>query len=96
MLGWRRKIVKSLVIYFAGFATAIYAFVPGSADQTQGWFAAEKDKSLVTSFLKSDDFAISFREQIDRSIELGKVATFKLGDLLKEKCINAKIGSGRK
>jgi len=96
MLGWRGKIVKVLVIYFAGFATAIYAVVPGSADQIQGLFAAEKSKSLATSFLKSDDFAISFREQIDRSIELGKVVTFKLGDLLKDKYISAKIGSGQK
>ncbi len=85
MLGWRGKIVKVLVIYFAGFATAIYALVPGSADQNQGLFAAETNKNSIVSFLKSDDFAISFRKQIDRSITLGKVVTCKLGDLLREK-----------
>jgi hypothetical protein len=72
MLGWRRKIVKFLVIYFAGFATAIYAIVPGSADNQQDLSAGGSNGSFIASFLKSDDFAISFREQIDRSFELGK------------------------
>jgi hypothetical protein len=93
MLGWRGKIVKVLVIYFAGFATAIYALVPGSADQNQGLYAAEKNSNSIVSFLKSDDFAISFRKQIDRSITLGKVVTCKLGDLLREKySINVQTG----
>jgi hypothetical protein len=83
MLGWRRKIVKFLVIYFAGFATAIYAIVPGSADNQQDVSAAGSN-SFIASFLKSDDFAISFREQIDRTFELGKIATCKLGDLLRQ------------
>jgi hypothetical protein len=79
-----------------GFATAIYALAPGSADKTKGLFAAEKSKTLATSFLKSDDFAISFREQIDRSLGFGKVATCKLGEVLKEKYLVAKAGSVKK
>ncbi len=85
MVGLRRKIVKVLVIYFAGFATAIYAIVPGSADVKQGLFAADTSKDFTASFLKSDDFAVSFREQMDRSFKLGKVVTCKLGDLLRER-----------
>ena len=87
MLGWRRKIVKILVIYFAGFATAIYAIVPVSADNQQDLSAGGNNSSFVGSFLKSDDFAISFREQIDRSFEIGKIVTCKLGDLLRQKYI---------
>ena len=96
MVGRRGRIVNYLMVFFAGFATAIYALAPGSADEAKGWFKTETNKTFATSFLKSDDFAISFRKQIDRSLGFGKAATFKVGDLLKEKYLVAKTGSEKK
>jgi len=41
-MGWRAKIVFLMVIYFAGFATAIYYLAPaGAKAQTETYYSAD-------------------------------------------------------
>lgn len=44
MKGFRRKIALFLIVYFAGFATAVYVLAPGDKDAT-----ASGDSSLFSS-----------------------------------------------
>jgi len=81
MRGWRSKLVFMLVVYFAGFATAIYALSP--APENNGEKA--NSKTMIDSILKSDDFAKSFNTGINKCVALGKDAAERSVKFLKQK-----------
>ena len=70
-----------LVIYFAGFATAIYFLVPAPEN---GEF--ETSQSTVdASVFKSDQFAQSFSTSLHKCLDFGKSVAAQAGGLLKQK-----------
>lgn len=81
MGGWRTKFVFLLVIYFAGFATAIYCLapVPENRDFQPG------ERNFFNSILKSDDFAHSFNSGMHKCIGFGREAASRVGTFLKQK-----------
>jgi len=85
MRGWRNKLLVLLFVYSAGFATAIYALVPGSYDLAEEQGRPTAPKSFVVSFLKSDDFAHRFRVAMDKCLDLGQDASRKAADIFAEK-----------
>jgi len=82
MRGWRIKFLFLLVVYFAGFATAIYCLAPvpqGRACQTND------EKNFVCSVFKSDEFAKSFNTAMHKCIDFGKDAASRAGRFIKQK-----------
>lgn len=80
MRGWRSKLVFMLVVYFAGFATAIYALSPAPEGQIDG-----SGKTVIDSFLKSDDFAQSFNSGVHKCVALGKEAVERSAKYIKQR-----------
>jgi hypothetical protein len=81
MRGFRSKFILLLIVYFAGFATAIYTLapVPNSentiqSEQGPGWSA-----------LKSDQFAQEFSVQLRRCVDFVKEKSVEAGEFIKEK-----------
>ena len=91
MRGWRTKFVFLLIVYFGGFATAIYTLAPvpeNNAKASAASFLRSKttgEKSSVFSALKSDDFAKSFNTGIHKCIEFGKDAAWRTAKFIKQK-----------
>jgi hypothetical protein len=81
MRGWRIKFVFLLIVYFAGFATAIYTLGPAPENQAQ----QRGENSFPDSVFKSDQFAKSFNSGMHKCIEFGKEAAVRAGKTLKEK-----------
>ena len=81
MAGWRTKLIFLLIVYFAGFATAIYCLAPVPEQQA---CSSGKD-GFVYSALKSDEFAQSFNRQMHRCIDYGKGAAIRAGEFIKQK-----------
>ena len=81
MGGWRGKLIFLLIVYFAGFATAIYCLAP--APENQGLEPCEK--GAVYSAFKSDELAKSFNAGIHKCIDFGKDAALRTGVFLKQK-----------
>jgi len=81
MRGWRSKVIFLLVVYFAGFATAIYFLAPAPENQTN----ASIDKGLAYSVLKSNEFAKSFNSGMHKCIDFAKEAALRVGELIKQK-----------
>jgi len=77
---WRHKLIFLLVIYFAGFATAIYCLAPApqNADNRTDY------NSVVYSALKSDEFATAFNEGLHKLIDFGKSAALHTADFIKQ------------
>lgn len=81
MGGWRMKLIFWLIVYFAGFATAVYFLAPvpeSQADQTC-------EKSFAYSALKSDEFAQSFNTGMHKCIDFSKAAAWHASRFIKQK-----------
>ncbi len=92
MRGWRIKFVFLLMVYFGGFATAIYTLAPVPENKAKAsansLFSRSKttgEKSSVFSALKSEDFAKSFNSGIHKCIEFGKDAAWRTARFIKQK-----------
>jgi hypothetical protein len=77
MGGWRGKLIFLLVVYFAGFATAIYCLAPVSD--------LSSEKGFAHSALKSDEFAKSFNVEMHKCLYYGKDTARRLSAFLKQK-----------
>lgn len=80
-MGWRSKFVLLLMVYVAGFATAIYCLSPapdpepGQVRQTGG----------VLAKLKSEEFTQSVNSGMHKAIAFGKEAATKTAEVIREK-----------
>ena len=82
MRGWRIKFVFLLVVYFAGFATAVYCLAPVPENRAGQFY---DEKSFVYSALKSDEFAKSFNTGMHKCIDFSKDAAGRAGEFIKQK-----------
>jgi hypothetical protein len=80
MRGWRIKFIFLLIVYFSGFATAIYCLAPAPENQS----GRIEQKAFYTA-LKSDDFAQSFNSGMHRCIDFGKDVSLRVGKFIKQK-----------
>jgi hypothetical protein len=78
--GWRNKLIFLLVVYFFGFATAVYC--PAPVPQNTGNRTGEK--SFAHSALKSDEFATAVNEGLHKVINFGKSAALRTANLIKQ------------
>jgi len=77
----KHRFVLFLIVYFAGFITAIYCLVPAPGSEANG----PREKSFVYSALKSDEFAQSFSAGMNKWIDIGKDAACRAGKFIKHK-----------
>jgi len=88
-MGWRSKFVFLLVVYFAGFATAVYCLAP-APEWKKG---APQGKGLFGPALRSDKIVLSVNSGIHKCIGLGKDAATRAAQLIKEKVEEARLQS---
>ena len=81
MKGWRTKFIFLLIVYFAGFATAIYMLAPAPEGSTDKSFGST---SSVSAF-DSEEFVKSFSAGMNKCLAIGKVAACHTAEFLKEK-----------
>jgi hypothetical protein len=84
-MGWRNKLLIVLIVYFAGFATAIYSLAPASTEAA-GPTEPNQPKSFPHSFLNSNDFAMAFSSGMRNCINAGSYAA----DYIKQKLASDK------
>jgi hypothetical protein len=90
-MGLRAKFVFLLVVYSAGFLTAIYCLAP-APEQTPG--QATQRGSILGS-LKSDEFATSVNSGIHKAIGLSKEAAERAAKRIREKIEQAQSKSDK-
>ena len=81
MRGWRSKFIFTLLVFFAGFATAIYILAPAPKDKTTGY----SDNNSPQSQLNSEEFVESFNSGMHKCLDFGKKAARRTAKLLKDK-----------
>ncbi len=80
MCGWRSKLIFLLIVYFSGFATAIYTLAP--APEKSAHQAGAKDFTYAA--FKSDELAKFFNQGMHKCIDLGKDFAWRAAKLMKE------------
>jgi len=87
---WRTKLIFLLIVYFAGFATAIYTLAPVPESQV----CQLHEKKLVYSALKSDEFAKSFNQGMHKCIDFSKQAARRAGEFINQKLKDRPLQTG--
>ena len=83
MRSWRAKLVFMLVVYFAGFATAIYCLAPAPEESKRG-FGRNSRRSVSSSF-DSEEVARSFNSGMHKALGFGKEMAIRTGEFIKQK-----------
>lgn len=88
MSKWRSKILLGLIMYFGGFASAIYALAPGVERSGTKDYVPSREVCRNESGTKSEEFAqafnvvmrkcVSFAE--DKSVEINELVQAKLSE----------------
>ena len=90
MYRWRSRILFALIVYFAGFATAIYALAPVADAKPDSVSRDVKDHNQTDSGSKSKRFALVFNSHMRKCISVAEEQAEKLGEF-----INAKLAESR-
>jgi hypothetical protein len=88
-MGWRSKFVSMLVVYFAGFATAIYCLAP-APQQNPG---SPQGKGVFGPSLRSDKIVLSVNSGLHKCVGLGKAAAIQAAQMIQEKVKEAQLQS---
>ena len=91
-MGWRSKFVFVLIVYFAGFATAIYCLAP-APQEAEG--TTPQARGLFDSAFKSDQFARSVNTGVHKCVDLGKEAAIRTAQRITEKVEEAQLQSDK-
>ena len=84
---WRGKITLMLVVYFAGFSTAIYTLAPVEQDQWSQDGSLAEVNVLPGSALRSDQFAKDFSVALHKCLAFAEGTAAKAGKYMKEKAL---------
>jgi len=78
MRGWKAKLVFLLIVYFAGFATAIYCLAPAPEAQVG-------EEGFAHSAVKSEQFAQAFNVGMHKCLDFAKDATLRMSSFIRQK-----------
>ncbi len=81
MRGWRSRFIFTLIVYFAGFATAIYTLAP----KPEGESTQHLSDSALREQFDSQEFVESFNTGMHKCLAFGKEAAQRTAKLVKEK-----------
>ena len=79
--GWRTKFIFLLIVYFAGFATAIYTLAPAPESRAR----QPREKGSAYSAFKSEAFAKSLNSGMHKCVDFSKDAALRTAKFIKEK-----------
>ena len=79
MRNWRGKLITALVIYFAGFATAIYFLAPVTETGSKAGQVTRNHESNS----ETQQFAIAFNGKMKQALSFAEEKAVELGQTIK-------------
>jgi hypothetical protein len=89
MFKWRSKLLFMLVVYFAGFATAVYFLAPVDEDMTA---SVNSDESYIHRQFDTEKFAKTTSVRLHEFISFAGDKASGVSELLKEKLAQSRSG----
>jgi len=94
MYRWRRKILFALIMYFMGFATAIYVLAPVDDNRTHSQASTTKSSTNIETASDSEQFASAFNTHMRRYLSVAEEQAEKLGEFIKAKLAESRKKDG--
>ena len=88
-MGWRTKFVFMLIVYAAGFATAVYCLAPTSEEAPDG----SSPQILADGRLNSREFAMSVNSGMHKAFDFSKEAATRAAQMIRDKVDEAQSTS---
>lgn len=86
MSGWRSKLIFLLIVYFAGFATAIYTLAPAPENvKPLALGSLLPSRTGQAKSITKEEFVESFNTGMHKAIAFGKVAAVHTAKFMKDK-----------
>ena len=96
MRSWRSKFLMTLIIYFGGFATAIYYLAPASDREEGGRVTASSfDWQGSAKDVKSSEFARVAGASMKKFVGFAEEQAVKASELIKEKLAEQRRNSSK-
>lgn len=95
MCRWRRTILFTLIVYFAGFATAIYTLAPVADAEPHSRASEAKVRNHSDSGSKSQQFALAFNSHMRKCISVAEEQGAKIGEFIKAKLAERRTKDGQ-
>ncbi len=86
---WKGKFIFLVIVYFTGFATAVYFLSPGPDGANEQ--SLVRANSFAGRELKSDEFMQSFNAGLHKCVGFGKTAAVRMTGFIKQKMKEEKI-----
>ncbi len=80
-MGWRVKFVFVLMVYFTGFATAIYWLAPSPETSEGGFFGKANGKT------SKEGLTQAVNSGMHKAVDLGREAADRAGELIQQKIL---------
>ncbi len=88
--GWRSKLIFMFILYFAGFATAVYMLAPQPDTETGQNDGQEAIQSKFSN-IDSQEFIKSFNSGLHKGVYMGKEAALHLSEYIKGKAKDSEL-----
>ena len=82
--GWRIKFIFLLIVYFAGFATAVYTLAPAPDDEARTSQKSNRTNSAQIKF-DSNEFVKSLNSGMHKCVDFSKKVACRTAEFIKEK-----------
>ncbi len=86
MGGWKSKLIFLMVVYFAGFGTAIYTLAPSPGINA----ANQANAAAIGSALKTGEFTNQVNIGMHKFVSITKIAAQKTGTFIQQQ-VNGKM-----
>ena len=83
--GWRTKLIFMLIVYCAGFATAIYTLAPTPESSGHASLSGFIRPSEENTRITRGEFVESFNTGMHKCVDFGKEAACRTAESLKKK-----------
>ena len=98
MCRWRNRLLLALIIYFAGFATAIYVLAPapGNQEQASRKTGAREKPDRAAANIISPEFAAKAGSEMQRFLGFAEEKAAQAGTLIKARLNELKKNKSEK
>ena len=92
MSRWRNRLLVGLIIYFAGFATAVYALAPASGKAWSFGVVESSSKGHGDAESRSEKFALKFNGVMHKFLGFAEGKAAEVSEAIKTKIAEHKEG----
>jgi hypothetical protein len=95
MRSWRSRLLSTLIVYAAGFATAVYALAPADSAATSGKSGSKTTAQAGEWKSRSEQFAKATGVELRKFVSFAEEKALQASEAVQKKLAEKRSGSGK-